>query len=172
MSKKKTDPIKISLFFRKNRMWILLVLLSLVLLLFVFRGEKADGTDSSEVTDFYAYTQVLRQDLESTLSQMSGVGKCTVLITFSDGGETVYAYDQNSSSTSDGKSSVDREYVLVSSRSEGLVLKVHSPSVSGVAVICEGGDSTRVKSDVTEVLSCTLGISADRISVKKRNYQE
>ena len=99
---------------------------------------------------------------------MSGVGKCTVLITFSDGGETVYACDEDLSS-SEGKTDLSTQYVLVSSRSEGIVLKVYSPSVSGVAVICQGGDSSRVKNDITEVLSRTLGISGDRISVKKMN---
>ncbi len=114
------------------------------------------------------YSALLQDELESVLSKMSGVGKCSVFITFADGGETVYACDEDVSSTTE-KVNTDRKYVLVSSRSEGLVLKVYSPMVLGVAVICQGGESTRVKNDVTEVLSRTLGISADCISVKKMN---
>ena len=116
--------------------------------------------------DFYRYTRLLQENLEEMLSSLNGVGKCRVLITFSDSGETVYACDEDSLSTEE-KTDLSRKYVLISSRSEGLVLKVYSPSVLGVAVICRGGDSTRVKNDVTEVLSRTLGIPADRISVKK-----
>lgn len=160
--------MKISMFFRKNKLMILISLLSVILLLF-FLGNNGKKEENIKATnDFYSYSELLRKDLESTLSGMSGVGKCSVLITFSDAGETVYACDEDLTS-SEGKIDSDRKYVLISSRSQGLILKVHSPSVLGVAVICEGGDSTRVKNDVTEILSRTLGISADRIAVKKMN---
>lgn len=168
------DLTRLSAALRKNRMWIVIALLALVLVLILFRGGSSENKNADSVGsgEFYRYSELLRKDLEELLTQMSGVGKCTVLITFADGGETVYACDEDLSSAGGDKTSSNRQYVLISSRTEGLVLKVHSPSVSGVAVICEGGDSTRVKNDVTEVLSRTLGISADRISVKKRILQE
>ncbi len=166
--RKKPGPIAISSFLRKNRFMIILCALCVILLLF-FCGNNCDSSEKTQKnTDLYSYSEILQRDLEALLSKMSGVGKCSVLITFSDSGETVYACDEDLSS-SEGKTDSDRKYVLVSSRSEGLILKVYSPSVLGVAVICEGGDSTRVKNDVTEVLSRTLGISADRIAVKKIN---
>ncbi len=147
---------------------ILISVLSLILLFYFFGRDGNKLENSANSTDFYSYAELLRKNLESTLSGMAGVGKCSVMITFSDAGETVYACDEDLSS-SEGKTDSDRKYVLISSRSEGLVLKVYSPSVLGVAVICEGGESTRVKNDVTEILSRTLGISADRIAVKKMN---
>ncbi len=161
------DLVKLSTFFRKNKWLILICVLSVILLLFVF-SKKQTGKENDGEVDFQFCSETLQEDLEQTLSEMSGVGKCTVFITYSDGGETVYALDEDTS-TSDGKTDSKSQYVLVSSRSSGLVLKVYCPSVLGVAVICQGGDSTRVKNDVTEVLSRTLGISADRISVKKMN---
>lgn len=159
------NPVVLSTFFRKNKWLILICVLSLILLLFLFSEKRTDTVDDPS-TDFRFCSETLRKDLEQTLSEMSGVGKCSVFITYADGGETVYALDEDSS-TSDGKTDSKSKYVLVSSRSSGLVLKVCCPSVLGVAVICQGGDSTRVKNDVTEVLSRTLGIPADRISVKK-----
>ncbi len=162
----KTDPVKISTFFRKNKWLILISVLSLILLLFFFEKNENTKSESQNSTNLYSYSELLHRDLEEILSNMSGVGKCEVVITFFDGGETVYACDESVSTTPD-KTDSEKKYVLVSSRSEGLVLKVHSPSVLGVAVICQGGESTRVKNDITEVLSRTLGISADRISVKK-----
>ncbi len=162
------DLIKISTFFRKNRWMIILSVLSLVLLIFFFEKNKTIQKNPVESTNFQTYSEILRKELETTLSKLSGVGKCTVFITFSDEGETVYACDEDVSS-SEEKTDSDRKYVLISSRSDGLVLKVYSPSVLGVAVICEGGDSTRVKNDVTEILSRTLGLTADRIAVKKMN---
>ena len=141
-------------------------ILSLILLFFYLGKKENSRNVTQNSTDISSYSELLHRNLEELLSQMSGVGKCEVIITFSDGGETVYACDERLASTPE-KSDSEKQHVLVSSRSEGLVLKVYSPSVLGVAVICQGGESTRVKNDVTEVLSRTLGISADRISVKK-----
>ena len=132
-------------------------------MLFLIPSDQPEEVPS---LDFTSYSSVLRHDLEELLSDLNGVGRCSVFITFADGGETVYAYDEDRKT--DGEDlSENKEYVLISSRSQGLVLKVYPPSVLGVAVICQGGDSTRVKNDVTEILSRTLGISADRISVKQ-----
>lgn len=133
----------------------------------IFTKNSDKKSDTAEPTDFYAYADLLEQELEQTLSRMAGVGKCRIVITFSDSGETVYACNESLSDGTSGKVSSQKSYVLVSSRSEGLILKVSTPSVLGVAVICEGGDSTKIKNDVTEVLGRTLGISSDRISVKK-----
>ncbi len=165
-SRKTLDVVAISAFFRKNKWLIFLCLLSVILLLFFCSKQGEKTVPESGSTAFCS--EALRRELEATLSEISGVGKCSVFITYSDGGETVYAMDENASQ-SNGKIDSKRQYVLVSSRSSGLVLKVYTPSVQGVAVVCQGGDSTRVKNDVTEVLSRTLGISGERISVKKMN---
>ena len=161
--RKWASAVEISLFVRKNKWVILLCILSLFFLFACFDSDGDPDTSVSSQQNFSEYSDALRAELEETLSRMAGVGKCSVLITFADDGERVYALDEERN----GLDSERYQYVLVSSRSEGLILKIHTPSVRGVAVICEGGDSTRVKNDVTEVLSHTLGVSADRISVKK-----
>lgn len=154
---------RIVAFFRHNKQLLILILISLLLLFFLIPSDRPEEEPS---LDFTSYSAILRHDLEDLLSDLNGVGQCAVFITFADGGETIYAYDEDRKTNGDDLSE-NKEYVLISSRSQGLVLKVYPPSVLGVAVICQGGDSTRVKNDVTEILSRTLGISADRISVKK-----
>ena len=167
-SGRRKDPANISVWVRKYKWYVILVVLLLVAgSLFLDGNGKKQGR-SDATGDLNTYAETLRNELKDLLSGMEGVGKCDVFVTFSDGGETVYACDEELSSSGD-KSDSDRQYVLISSRSEGLVLKVYSPAVRGVAVICQGGDSTRVKNDVTEVLSRILGITPDRIAVKKMN---
>lgn len=157
--------MRIFAWIRENKIRIFALCGAAILLLFLMSSTKTQD-EKEEEADFYRYSQLLQENLEEMLSSVNGVGKCRVLITFSDTGETVYACDEDSLSTEE-KTDLSRKYVLISSRSEGLVLKVYSPSVLGVAVICRGGESSRVKNDVTEVLSRILGIPEDRISVKK-----
>ncbi|MBQ4322921.1 MAG: hypothetical protein IJC19_03175 [Clostridia bacterium] len=171
-AKKSTDPVKLSLFFRKYRFWFILGFFVLILLFLLVDPQQESAEKPKDSSDLYVYSTSLKRELETTLSQMQGVGRCTVLITFVDSGEWIYACDEDGSTSESGKITESKKYVLISSRSDGLVLKVYTPAVRGIAVICEGGDSARVKSDVTEVLSGTLGITADRISVKKRTVQE
>ena len=40
-----------------------------------------------------------------------------------------------------------------------------APAVRGIAVVCTGGESHRVRATVTDLLSAALGISSNRISV-------
>jgi len=166
-ARNKGSPVNLALFFRKNRGLMLAILFGAVFLLLLLGGKDESAPEPMGTGNLTEYTRLLREELEDVLSRMEGVGRCTVLITFSDAGETVYAMDSDRTE-SDGKLSEKNEYVLISSRSSGLVLSVRSPSVVGVAVICDGGDRSSVKTDVTEVLSDTLGIPPGRIAVKKR----
>ena len=164
------DLTRITAFIRKNKYLFLFLFFLLIAASVMMRNGKAETAVDPEF-DFAAYSAELRREAEAALSAMSGVGKCTVVITFSDEGESVYAQDESLSGTAEnaGRSSENREYVLVSSRSDGLLLKVYAPSVRGVAVICEGGDNTKVKNDITEVLCRLLGVSPESVAVKKSN---
>lgn len=156
-------------FVRKNRRILVVLALGIVLLLAIPRSSKDGAREGCAGSELAEYSAHLEQRVGEVLSSVDGVGRCRVFVTFSDTGETVYAEDLDRTDSESGKASEQRSYVLLSSRSSGLVLKVHSPSVRGVAVVCQGGDSARVKNDVTEIVCRTLGISADRVSVKKIN---
>ena len=165
-NRKLPDLATVTAFVRRNK-WRLAALLLIPLVIWLLLPSQVPPDESAPSSDLSDYCRELEQTLEELLSKVEGVGKCRVMITFSDAGQTVYACDESSSGSGDVHTSESRKYVLVSSRSDGLVLKVETPSVCGVAVVCSGGNSTRVKTDVTEILCRTLNLPADRISVKQ-----
>lgn len=112
----------------------------------------------------------LEQRLKEMISSIDGAGRTTVMVTFEDKGETVYARNSSSSAETDAqgaKNSEQHEYVLTGGGEAGIPLKNVYPSVRGVAVICEGGDLTQVRQAVLDTVSAVLGISRADVSVAK-----
>lgn len=108
------------------------------------------------------YSEVLEGKIKELLSNMDGIGEVSVMLTLDCSSEFVYA--ENTDSTEDRKVA---DYVVISGKDgENTVqLKEIYPRVRGVAVVCDGGDSTAVKAKITELLCSSLGIPSNRITV-------
>ena len=116
------------------------------------------------------YASALEERLETLLSSIDGAGRTQVLVTLRSGEETVWARNEKADSTDDAqqtRAQSERTYVLVRSGSAetGLPLKIVSPQVSGVAVVCEGAADPQVRQNITQTLTSALGIGAGHVSV-------
>ncbi len=128
-------------FFKKTpglaRMGLLLVL-GVALLLFASSGSKKTE-EKSEEGDLSAYGEALEKRLESLCTQVEGVGRAEVMVTFESGASTEY-----------------RGSTQIATR---------PPKVQGVTVLCTGGRATEVRAALTEMLGALLDIGASRICV-------
>ena len=100
--------------------------------------------------------------LEHLISQMSGAGKTTVMVTLETGEEAIYALD-----TQSGEMQSQQTHVLLEDGS-ALTETVCLPQVCGVAVLCEGGGDIRVAARITELVSALLDLPSNRICVEQR----
>ena len=50
--------------------------------------------------------------------------------------------------------------------------KEKTPKISGVLVVCEGGENTTVKQNISEAVMALFQIDVNRIKVVKMNIQE
>ena len=116
-------------------------------------GEEAVETSPRESAR--EYQERLTREVESLCRDVAGVGKVTVLIRLSGGYEYVYARDG------------DGDYFGVGSGSkkEAVIEQVLPPTVAGIGIVCEGGDSAAVRQTLTELLSAALGIGANKIYI-------
>ena len=146
---------------------MLLVLLSELPL---FSGQ---GSAEKEEKPSYISTD-LEQDTQRLISQISGAGKVSVMLTYDSSEETVWAKD------TDGKNIIQDEYaynskhIIVDGRDgeTGLAVKVIYPRVRGVAVVCSGGDDPTGKSEIKALLSALFDIGSNRISIAPRAAKE
>lgn len=140
----------------------IIVIIGVMLLCFPSFFEKEEKTESI----ISQSENISAKEIEKILSQISGVGKCHVLITYKSSGEYVTAKDVTRKN--DEKSvDTDEKNVIIGSGSgeKPFIVRQNSPEVLGVLVVCDGGENAKIKSAVTESVCALCGISANRVKV-------
>lgn len=128
------------------------------------------------------YDAMLENKIKNILSQIDGVGKVSVAITYASGKEIVPAEDttQNESNTNErdkeggvrSTSQIDTDSkVIVSQQTDAkpVILKELPPEVRGVVVVADGAKDPIVKTEISMAVSTSLGISLNRVQVFPRS---
>lgn len=114
-----------------------LLLIGVFLLIYASSGTKNESADVQ--SDLESYGTALEARLEALCSQIEGVGRAEVMLTFESG-----ALSEYKGSTQIGTS---------------------PPKVLGVTVLCTGGGDAEIRAELTGMLSALLGVGASRVSV-------
>lgn len=155
----------------RNKIFIVAAVLGVVLILLSemdFSVPKAE--ESVQSGDYAQYVSTLNDELTNVISSIDGVGECKVMITLKNTKESVYA-ENNETSSSDSSNSENNEYVIYNSENgdSPLLLKEEMPQVAGVAVVCSGGDSEAVREKIIDCVCALFSIPSSRVSVAKLN---
>lgn len=141
---------------------VLAVLLILLSELFPQNTAAGSTKNTKSAQSSTEYQAQLENRLEHLISQMSGAGKTTVMVTLETGEKAIYALD-----TQSGEMQSQQTHVLLEDGS-ALTETVCLPQVCGVAVLCEGGGDIRVAARITELVSALLDLPSNRICVEQR----
>lgn len=162
---------------------IIVGLLGIVLIAFPKKDKEQPSKKNTESSYSKVYIEETEKKLEKTLRKIDGVGKVSVMITLESSEEVVYAQnekesiDMQDSPSYEGEiskkesSRKEKTYVFSDYGRDRSALKISStePKIKGVIVVCEGGDSSLVRSKVIEACSVGLGIKYSNIFVAKSN---
>ena len=110
-----------------KKMWKIFLAIALGIFLISlssFNGGEKTSVDSAESLD--EYKERLEGEIANLCSEIDGVGKCKVFITFERGAQNNYK----------GSS----------------VIETKPPKILGVSVICEGADSDRVEMEIKKII--------------------
>lgn len=141
-------------------------LVIMVMIVFAdFSGSKDKKSVSDTDADFQTadtYIECTENRLSEVLMSIEGVGKAKVLVNVSSTEEYVYAEEFKQ-----GSISTENEIVIIDSGSskEALIKKVKIPEISGIVIVCEGGDDPKVCEKVYKAVSTALKIPSSRIYV-------
>ena len=137
-------------------------------------SEKPDKTvaETESGYDTDLYIQKNEERLRNILENIDGVGKAEIMLTVSCTEEYVYAEEIKSDVSQDGDRKTvqnENQYVFSgnSSDKKALVKKVVSPEISGVVIVCEGGDRSRVAESIYQAVSTAFDIPSSRIYVAR-----
>lgn len=152
----------------KYKYVLITCLVGMALVCFPSMGGEQTPADTPENADVAA----LEEKLESILAEMSGVGRVKVVLTAKSSSQAVYAFNENKKiSDSENGRSADQSASLVSVGSSGsqqpVKIRVDEPEYRGAFIVCDGGDSSKVRLEVTRAVSSLTGVSSDNIVISK-----
>ena len=153
----------------KKTAFMLILGIAGILLVILSGSGNEDKTHSAKKEDdiFITDETELSDRLEKLLEAIDGAGKVKVMITFNTYSETVYAENSEENIGADGETDTSDEYIIIDGEDgeTGLRLKIISPEIKGVAVICQGGNNPVIKEQIISVVSALFDISSNKISV-------
>jgi len=157
----------------KKLIWIVLVGCIGILMISVSELTANDNSEYTERKDQYTFlaeeqTLMLEAKLEEKISEISGAGKTSVMITADSSKEYFYA-ENHSENSEETEKSIEREFVVIEGENgdEPIVLKIKESKIRGVLVICEGGDNPVIKEKIIEAVCALLDVSSNSVSVAK-----
>lgn len=175
---------KINRYLRNDKIVKLLVIMGLLgIMLIAFSGLRGDEKNKTEFsqndakqTDIYdseTYKENIRTELEEILSDVSGVGDCSVMISVEGTSEYIYAenIDKKQNYGPQGSSDDTKTEIVImddSGNDKALVKKVVRPKITGVVVVCKGGENEAVKERVIKAVSAALNVSYSKICVEAK----
>ncbi len=139
-------------------MVVVIIVVIVAIVLYNFLTKRDDGGENVSAD----YGTELEAQLGAVLSDIEGAGEVSVMISFSDEGETVIATETKV--LEDG--TVVTAPVLVDG--EVVVLEVKKPEISGVLIVAEGADDLSVRFDLLSAAASVLDINQSLIKVYAR----
>lgn len=154
--------------FKKNYILILFIVgMALILLSYLPSKSENTSSDFSETK----YIKTLEQKISSMVSMIDGAGDSAVIINLSSTTESVYVKENKKYfDNDDTKTKSETEDSIITMKDKNgneyaLVTKQIMPKISGVTVVCDGGNNIDVKNSVVNAVSTLLGVGANNVCV-------
>ncbi len=128
----------------------------------MFSSFSGNSEENTVIEDDFDYCTMLEEKLENVLPKIANVGKVEVMITAKNYGRITLAKDTDGDRT---------ETVILNQKGggeDGKVIEETYPAIQGVIIAAEGGNSDRVKANLTEAMVALLGVDAHRIKIFER----
>lgn len=156
--------IGVSRFFIMIMIGVLLVVISLD-----FGGTEKKTVEEEKIKNkedtMSDYKSRIEKEIQNILSQVSGVGKVSVMVTLKATGEKVTLKDASAS----GEKS-EEETVLVEGENRETapyVVQEKEPEIEGVVVVCQGGGDVHIQHEISNAISALFSVESHKIKVMK-----
>lgn len=148
------------------------------------KNTAQEGVSGSDDMEIEHYQDKMEERVTQVLSEMDGVGKVSVMMTFASGTEQVVEKDevmeQSGESIQDGEGGIQtteqmnkQEQTLTYQNENGqevpFVTSQKMPKIEGIMIVCDGGDRVEVVLQITSAMEALFGLEPHKIVVVKRN---
>ena len=127
---------------------------------------KKEEISTEEYDSSLEYVDYLENKLCNVLSDITGVGDVSAIITLDGGFTYEYAVDSETNTTTSGSSetsvTVDTTILV---NGEPVVVKVIYPEIKGVVIVADGSENFAIKMNIMEAVQTLLGVEASSITI-------
>lgn len=134
--------------------------------------------DTEEVVQVSAKAD-LKTNLEEILMQINGVGKVSVLVTYSESSQTVAMYNENTKETSTEEKDTsggtrlikesDTQKDVIYEEENGvkkpIIQKTIMPKIEGAIITAEGASDGNIKANIIQAVEAVTGLATHKIQV-------
>ncbi len=151
---------------KDKKVLIALAALALVgVLLLAWSGknqEKSEQAAGYQSLDPAEYAREVEERVEELCNRVDGASSAYAVVTLKGGYRAIYASDTQSGSNSSKYSTV-----IIGSGSDegGLLVGYENPEISGIGIVCSGGDDYNVRKNIISVVSSAFNVSSNKIFV-------
>lgn len=156
---------RISKFFQKYRLPMLILLLGVFLMLLPQHGDRNEKETSLPSEEL----ELAETQLAEILSRVDGAGQVRVMLSIAESSEIVYQTDLEEEYRENDILRQEHTVLadLTGSDEMPLSRKTIAPVYRGAIVVAEGGDRPAVCLDLVHAVSSLTGLGADKITVVK-----
>ena len=152
----------------KKYLPIIIGVVGIIIVLFAGTSRKKAETElaSTDDGDFLAYTEMLESKIKRLCEACDGVSSVTVAVTLDGGFE--YEYAKNTEYGKNSYGDERREEYLVIGQGSGercVIIRRRLPEISGVGIVCRGGESDIIRERLVGLISSTLNIGSNKIYI-------
>lgn len=130
--------------------------------------EREEEMSSTSVEDaLSAYIRVTEQKIAQLCGEVRGVGRVSVMVGVDGDFTYVYATDHDAKVENGQVYDTTTKVVTIGSGSgeQAVLLTRQVPRITGIGVVCEGGEDPAVRQELLSLLSATYGIGTNKIYI-------
>ena len=149
--------------------WIIVVVACLVIFLIYYSSSfsKSGTSDTNiSVSSSSQYAKEVEDKLSKVLSDVSGAGKVSVMLTLESGSEIIVAKTKeertNTSSNSTSVTVVESPVIV---GKEPLILMEILPKIKGVIVVAQGANDVAVRLELLRAVQALIDVDSNKIEI-------
>ena len=172
--------------------FVIILIITIIIINMILKTDKKDKTNDNIVsTKALAKTQIdstinqnleendLQTSLENILSNIEGVGKTKVLITYSQTSQSIPLYNEDSSfsdteekDTSGGSRKISENvskkeiiYQEINGEKVPVTQSTVNPKIEGAIILAKGATNSEIRLKITQAVEAATGVATHKIQV-------
>ena len=145
---------------------VLIVCAFLGSMLIMLGADNKDQTEHNggglQSLDPDEYAKRVEEQVEELCNRIDGVSGTYAVVALKGGYRALYASDEQMNS-----GNRKNQVVLIGSGGDenGLLVGYENPEISGIGIVCSGGEDYNIKKDIISVVSAAFGLPSNKIFV-------